>query len=197
MTRYDTPTNWAPAKERRLSVRLIYWPMWEKVPWWNIRLSWSSRFFMTGPYELRFDYECYMQPTTGHVKVTEQTPEILVIEDVARDWFQAHPLARPRAGKSKVFGVATGNGDMVSLREYVETSIPDNVDVSGAMIQVTLERLVREHEQERLATPWYYRPAKWWQFWLPQSGYLCGLVFAAVGIGAIWSIVRLVRYLFP
>lgn len=54
--RYDTPVDYSPPTERRLEIRLLKWPMWKKVPWWNIRIAFKSRFLMFGPYELRFEY---------------------------------------------------------------------------------------------------------------------------------------------
>lgn len=33
---------------------------------------------------------------------------------------------------------------------------------------------------------WFYKPAKWWQFWLPQSGMeggaILGLILSVIGI---------------
>lgn len=28
--------------------------------------------------------------------------------------------------------------------------------------------------------PWVFREAKWWQFWLPQSGIIGGLIITAI-----------------
>lgn len=54
MTRYDTPKDHSPPKERRLEIRLLKWPMWKDVPWWSVRIGWP--FVMVGPYELRVEY---------------------------------------------------------------------------------------------------------------------------------------------
>lgn len=36
---------------------------------------------------------------------------------------------------------------------------------------------------------WFYKPAKWWQFWLPQSnltgGFIVGLILSAIFLGII------------
>jgi hypothetical protein len=29
---------------------------------------------------------------------------------------------------------------------------------------------------------WFWKPAKAWQFWLPGSGYIGGLIFCALGL---------------
>lgn len=32
-------------------------------------------------------------------------------------------------------------------------------------------------------THWFYRPAKWWQFWYPQSSAVGGIIAGVVAVG--------------
>lgn len=39
---------------------------------------------------------------------------------------------------------------------------------------------------------WWFEPASWWQFWLPQSGVAGGLIAGAVFLAAVWMVYWLV-----
>jgi hypothetical protein len=53
--RLETPTNYARPTERGIAIRLLRWPMWERVPLWDVRVSLSKGWVMFGPYELRLE----------------------------------------------------------------------------------------------------------------------------------------------
>lgn len=107
------------------------------------------------------------------------------IEDVAQDWLQANPRAHPKRRASAIAGVPCGNADMERMAEYVHTNLPDEVEASGAMLQVVLNKVAWERDQQFRAMPWWRRPAKWWQVWKPQSGLMGGMVLG-VFLVAIW-----------
>lgn len=141
---------------------------------------------MTGPYELRFDYDSYMQPENKTELEAARAKGFKAIEDVARDWLQAHPTARPRTRPSGVAGVPCGNADMERLSEYVHSSLPDEVDVTGAMIKAVLDKVARERDQQLRAIPWWRRSGPVW-FWLAFAG----LVILWLGLIALVAIKRL------
>jgi hypothetical protein len=37
---------------------------------------------------------------------------------------------------------------------------------------------------------WWFRPARWWQFWWPGSGLPGGFIFAAVALAILGTIFR-------
>ena len=42
-----------------------------------------------------------------------------------------------------------------------------------------------EHDMKGAILEWFYRPAQWWQFWLPQSGFIGGLILMGLAVTLI------------